>query len=573
MSDAVASVEKITIALAGNANVGKSALFNCLAGASQHVANWPGKTVEVATGELLYRGRKVEIVDLPGTYALSANSAEEEITRRFIAEKKPDVVVNVVDVCALERNLFFSLELAQAGAPLVIALNQSDLEKARGLATDEKKLGRLVGARAVKTVATSGFGVKRLLDACLETAEKRNSAKKKKGSRSAAERYRRAARIAASVQKKTYAKPTLAERIDWLTTHRIYGYLIMLAVLGAVFYSIFSFGNALSLFIGGLAGSFRPAGAGAAANLVFEAVFGGFVAGVTLVLPYALPFYLLLTILEDTGYITRIAFLLDGLAHRIGFHGKAIIPLILGYGCNVPAIFGTRIMESRRDRLITAFAVTLVPCTARTVLVFGLVGTFLGPWWALGLYAFNAAVVALLSKLAYSLLPGAQLALIMEMPPYRMPSATVVLRHTWRKIKSIIAIVFPYYMLGGFAFALLYISGIFGPVDSLLSPVVQGWLGLPSFAATLLLFGLIRKELIVVLPAVLFANPDLSVAFTPVQMVVITVVALFYAPCLATIEALKREFGTGTAAAIAASEVLFAVLIGGLVGRALGFFI
>lgn len=572
--------KKLAIALAGNSNVGKSALFNSLVGSSQHVANWPGKTVEVARGKVLYRGYEVEVVDLPGSYSSLPHSAEEEITRDFISAKSRGVLVNVVDVCALERNLFFSLELAQSSLPVVMALNQCDLEQGRGLQTDAEKLGRLLCMRVVRTVATSGRGLRALLDACIEAAQKRENSgagasaikagKKQKRRFPISEKYRMAEKIAAAVQKKTAAKPsTLSDRLERLTMHGVYGYAIMLSVLFLVFYSIFAFGGSLSLSISEALNGFRPAPGDGAASLLFEAVFGGFVAGITLVLPYALPFYLLLSLLEDTGYITRIAFLLDGLLHRMGLHGKAIIPLILGYGCNVPAIFASRIMENRRDRLITAFATTLVPCTARTVVVFGLVGAFLGPWWALGLYLFNAVVIALVSRLAYSLLPGEQPSLIMEMPPYRMPQAKVVLRHTYYKLKSIISIVFPYYIVGGFAFSLFYLSGLFEPLNGLLAPLTSGWLGLPAISATLLVFGLVRKELVVVLPAVLFSSQSLAALFSPLQMVVLTIVALFYAPCLATLEALRREFGAATAAAIALFEVAFAIVLGGLAFRAL----
>lgn len=633
-------VKKIRVALAGNANVGKSALFNYLTGMHQHVGNWPGKTVEKVEGTLRYFNYEIDVIDLPGIYSLSTFSVEEEVSREYIISEKPDVVVNVIDSCALERNLFFTIQLMELGAPLVVALNQTDAAKKKGIDIDEGKLSRILGVPVVKTAATTGFGVARLMRVCAEFAEKRRKPKTVKygkgletligkievplrklrmhyperyaaikllekdtimkrtvGSKSSEvlaeiekkahtaekesgetlnvtvskERYNAANRIAAETQTISAPKEGLMDKFEELTTHRFFGYVIMLFALGAIFYSIFSFGYIASTEIGNFFNAFRPSGEGLAENILWEGLFGGLVAGITLVLPYALPFYLLLSLLEDTGYITRIAYLLDGLAHRVGFHGKAIIPLILGYGCNVPAIFGARIMEYERDRLITAFAVTLVPCTARTVIVLALIGTYLGPWWALAMYLFNIAVIALLSKIAFKTFPGEPMGLIMEMPHYKIPSASLVLKHTWWKIKSILTVVFPYYMVGGLLFAIAYIFGVFDPLNQLLAPVTEGWLGLPAFTATLLLFGAVRKELIVVLPAVLYGTGDLSTVFTASQMIVLTVIAMFYVPCLATIETLRREFGIEKAVFITVFEIVFALVLGGLVARILPF--
>lgn len=578
-----AEVKKIRMALAGNANVGKSALFNYLTGMHQHVANWPGKTVERAEGTMRYKNCEVDIIDLPGIYSLSTFSIEEKVSREHIVDEKPDVVVNVIDSCALERNLFFTIQLLELGAPVIIALNQTDVARKKGIEIDEKKLSKTLGVPVVKIVATTGFGIGQLLaQSCLLAEKKRKEyrtlitttiKKSKRTERSIAElskeRYYTANKIAEKTQTRSKPKESLIDRIDELTTDRFFGYVIMLAVMGALFYSIFSFGDIASSAIGDFFELFRPSGEDITKNILWEGFAGGFVAGITLVLPYALPFYLLLSLLEDTGYITRIAYLLDGIAHRIGFHGKAVIPLILGYGCNVPACFGCRIMEYERDRFITAFAITLIPCTARTVVVLALVGAYLGPWWALGIYIFNLAIIALLAKIAFKTLPGEPMGLIMEMPPYRMPSLPVVMKHTWWKIKSILSVVFPYYMLGGLLFAIFYISGILTPINDLLTPLTQGWLGLPAFTATLLLFGIVRKELIVVLPAVLYNTTDLSAIFTPSQMIVLTVITLFYIPCLATIEALRREFGIKRALAITAFEIVFALLLGGVVSRIL----
>ncbi len=633
-------MKKINIALAGNSNVGKSALFNYLTGLAQHVANWPGKTVEMAEGTLRFDGCEIKIIDLPGIYSLSTFSIEELVTQEYILKEKPDVVVNVIDSTALERNLFFTTQLLELGVPLVIALNQSDTAKKKGVEINAKKLGEALSAPVVPTVATTGIGVWELVKKCIQIArakparakkikygkeieekirkiehalqrtetaprpkryaaikllegdaeaigemEKTNAhavAEAKKCAREierihgeparivvSNERYNFANRTAEKVQRITQKKQRITDFIEEITTHKVFGYIIMLAVLGAVFYSIFTVGSVLSTLIANAFNSFRPSADNVAANLVWEGLVGGFVAGLTLVLPYVLPFYALLSLLEDTGYITRVAYLLDGVAHKIGFHGKAVIPLLLGYGCNVPACFGCRIMEYDRDRLITAFAITLVPCTARTVVILALVAAYLGIWWAIGIYAFNLVLIAVLAKMAFKIIPGEPVGLIMEMPPYRMPSLSVVAKQTWRRTKSLITIVFPYYIVGGLALALLQITGVVGVMNSLLEPITVGWLGLPALTSTLLAFGVVRKEFVVVLPAVLYNTTDLSTIFTPAQMIVLTLVTMLYIPCLATIEALRKEFGTKKALYITAFEIILAVAIGGIASKIL----
>jgi ferrous iron transport protein B len=576
---AASGAKKLKFALAGNANVGKSALFNHLTGMSQHVANWPGKTVEMAEGKLLFHDYEIGVIDLPGIYSFSTFSLEERVSEEYILKEKPDAVINVIDSAALERNLFFTLQLLGLGVPVVIALNQADAARRRGIRIDAKKLSRILGVPVVPTVATKGIGVQELILRCMDSAGKKAKRGARKPSRpkppSIAQSrriYSKAAKIASQVQESAPPADGPAERLDDLTTHGLFGYLIMFLVLGGIFYSIFTVGGFLSSEIGNFFNAFRPPPSALAENLVWEGLVGGFVAGLTLVLPFVLPFYFLLSILEDTGYITRVAYLLDGLAHRIGFHGKAIIPLLLGYGCNVPACIGCRMMEYERDRLITAFAVTLVPCTARTVVILALVGAFLGIQWALAIYALNLVVVAILAKIAFKILPGEPVGLIMEMPRYRMPSLSVVTKQTIFRTKSLLTIVFPYYIAGGLLLALLQLAGALGVLDSILSPVTVGWLGLPAFAGTLLLFGIVRKEMVVVVPAILYGTADLGALFTPVQMVVLTIVTIFYVPCLATVETLRREFGLGKALAISVFEMVFAVLLAGVAARILDAF-
>jgi ferrous iron transport protein B len=635
----------LRVALAGNANVGKSALFNHLTGLHQHIGNWPGKTVERAEGTLHFKGHTVDVIDLPGIYSLSTFSTEELVSREYIVTEKPDVVVNVIDASTLERNLFFTVQLLELRAPLIISLNQVDLAKKKGITIDHKKLEEMLGVKVVPTVAIKGVGVHELTERIIDAAEKNlktapssvefkygkeiedelsklvvllggvetgyparyaaikllegddeikklvskldnkvvlyaeqvaREIEKIHGERCSAviasERYSIANRIASEVQKVSVPESAdITEKIDALTTHKVLGYVIMGAVMLSVFLGIFIFGDFFSTWLLSFFGSLKPDYGGVVMDVLWGGAVNGLFAGIALVLPYILPFYIALAILEDSGYLTRVAFLMDGAMHRIGLHGKAIIPLILGYGCNVPACMGCKIMETHRERLIAAFVVTLVPCAARTAVILGLVAAFVGIKWALALYVFDLLLIFVLGKIAFKVLPGEPTGLIMEMSSYRMPSLKVIARQTLFRLKSFVYIVFPFYIVGSIAVKLLEIANLLEPISSAMSPVTVGWLGLPAIAGVLLIFGVIRKELTLVMLATALGTTNFAAVLTPVQIVVLALVTMLYIPCLATIAALAKEFGWKKAAYITVFEVVFAIVVGGVAFRVLSF--
>jgi ferrous iron transport protein B len=638
--------KRLRIALAGNANVGKSVIFNYLTGLHQHIGNWPGKTVEKAEGTLHFKGYTIDIIDLPGIYSLSTYSIEEQISRRYIAVEKPDVVINVVDASVLERNLYFTLQLMELGAPLVLALNQIDIAKRKGIEIDVEKLEKLLGIPVVPTVAIKGIGIFKLLERAVEVAEKRETSKivvkfgkevedkiaklvkmlegirywyppryvaikllegdeeiekemeqlnpevvatAKKISKEieklhghicstviTAERYEIAGRIAREVQKLVSPiKPRFEERLHNLTTHKIAGYVIMVFSLLAIFYSIFTVGGYFSDFLNELFYTTEPLfynflGAGTVGKLAWS-MMEGVIAGITIVLPYIVPFYIILYFLEDSGYLSRIAFLMDNIMHKIGLHGKAFIPLILGYGCNVPACLGCRIMETERERLLAVFVTTLVPCAARTVIILGLVGKYLGIEYALALYIFDLAIIFILGRLAFKVLPGEPTALIMEMHDYRWPHLKTVLKQTWFRLLEFIKIAFPLIILGSFAIKLIEVSGLLELVASALSPITVTWLGLPLITGITLIFGVLRKELTLIMLATLLGTTNFAEVpgFGPIQMVVFTIVTMFYIPCISTIAALIKEIGWKKAILITIFEVIFAITIGGIAYRIL----
>jgi ferrous iron transport protein B len=640
--------KRLRIALAGNANVGKSVIFNYLTGLHQHIGNWPGKTVEKAEGTLHFKGYTIDIIDLPGIYSLSTYSIEEQISRKYIAVEKPDVVINVVDASILERNLYFTLQLMELGAPLVLALNQVDIARRKGIEIDVEKLEKLLGIPVVPTVAIKGLGIFKLLERAVEVAEKRETSRivmkfgkevedkitelikmlegnhywyppryvaikllegdkeiekeveqlnpkvvaaARKLSKEieeihghscstviTAERYEIAGRIAREVQKiVSPIKPRFEERLHNLTTHKIAGYIIMAFSLLAIFYSVFTIGGYISDFLNELFYTIEPIfynliGGGSVGELVWS-IMEGIIAGITIALPYIAPFYIILYFLEDSGYLSRIAFLMDNIMHKMGLHGKAFIPLILGYGCNVPACLGCRIMETERERVLAVFVTTLVPCAARTVIILGLVGKYLGIEYTLLLYIFDLTIIFILGRVAFKVLPGEPTALIMEMHDYKWPHLKTVLKQTWFRLLEFIKIAFPLIILGSFTIKLIEVFGLLEPVSLALSPITVTWLGLPAITGITLIFGVLRKELTLIMLATLLGTTNFAEVpgFGPIQMVVFTIVTMFYIPCISTIAALIKEVGWKKALLITIFEVIFAITIGGIAYRILTF--
>jgi ferrous iron transport protein B len=270
-------------------------------------------------------------------------------------------------------------------------------------------------------------------------------------------------------------------------------------------------------------------------------LFASILALVQIALPYILPFYIILYFLEGWGYIARISFLMDNLMHKMGIHGKGCISFIIGFGCNVPGCMSCRIMESKRERFITAILVTLVPCSAVSVIIFGLVGKYVGLQWALGLYLLALAVIFLTGKIASRLLIGEPVELIMPMPDYKTPGLKTILYQTWNALKEFIFIAAPIVIVSGVIIQAINLAGWMPAISSLLSPVTITWLGIPAITGILLIFGILRKELILVMLAAYLGTTSFSEVLTPQQMITLAVVSMFYVPCVATISVLWKE--------------------------------
>lgn len=641
----MSSEKEINIVLAGQANAGKSVIFNFLTGLHQHIGNWAGKTIEKKEGSLFYRDYTVNVLDLPGIYSLTTYSSEEVISREYIIRHNPDCVVNIIDSTNLERSLIFTLQLLELECPIILAVNMIDLAKKKGLTIDFRLLHHLLKVPVIPTVAIRGYRLTDIVDIAIDLKESGSKThilkygkeiescieqlvghlndinlpyparwlaikllekdvdvvEMIKGKRKEVltiaenlgrkledmhghdssivvsdERSHLAARITKAIVSISQEKKiTLSNRLDFITTHKFMGYLIMVLILGGMFLLVFTFGNMVSAGLDRVIAGFHAwwddyIGLTILASLSWSAI-EGVLALIQIALPYILPFYIILYLLEDWGYVARISFLMDNLMHKMGIHGKGCISFIIGFGCNVPGCMSCRIMESRRERFITAVLVTLVPCSAVSVIIFGLVGKYVGLWWAFGLYLFASVLIFIVGRLASIFLKGESMGLIMPMPDYKTPQAKTVLVQTWDALKEFIYIAAPLVIVSGVVIHAINLAGWMPAITSVLSPVTEVWLGLPAITGVVLIFGILRKELILVMLAAYLGSENLAGILTAQQMITLAVVSMFYIPCVATISVLWRDYGWKKAMAVCVLEIFFAILLAGMVKRLLDF--
>jgi ferrous iron transport protein B len=609
------------IALVGQPNCGKSALFNSVAGYKTIVSNFPGTTVDFVASQVNLNGDSFTLVDLPGIYSVSTSEREEILARRYLIKERPDLVINILDASVLSRSLELTLELLELNFPLVICLNMIDEAEKKGVEIDVGHLSQDLGVPVIPTIAIRGKGVPELFQSAVETAKSGNTGKihflsldverviseladllgvatatkvgvpqrflairlleqdeefeqavreVNPGIMGEIERLRsmlsechgRPSDMVVSSERHSLAmnlfehvakvKPRSAkpfrEQIDKYLMHPYLGYAFLGLVLFSFFWIVFSFGKhieepILALFeqFSGYLGVHLSKG-----SLLFIVVNGliqGFSGGIGIVLPYLIPFLLGLSLLEDIGYLPRAAFLMDSIMHTIGLHGKSIIPFVLSYGCNVPAIMGVRIMERARDRFITAVLVTLIPCAARTTVIFALVAFYLGPLKALLLYVLNVVVIAAAGKILSHYMPEVSPGMILEMPSYRLPQFSAVTRKVWFRLREFVLIAWPILIAGSIILSLLEYFHLDERINGILSFLTSGLLGLPSAVGITLIFGILRKELAIIMLVQALGTSTFSSAMTEEQMMVFTVFSLFYIPCLATLGMLRSTIG------------------------------
>ena len=648
----------IRVALVGNPNCGKTSLFNIASGSHEHVGNYSGVTVDAKEGTFEYGGYHFQLVDLPGTYSLSAYSPEELYVRRNLIEEIPDVVVNVVDASNLQRNLYLTTQLIDMNLRVVMALNMYDELQARGDRLDITQLGYLLGMPIVPTVSRTGEGISALFDTVIQVYEKSDprlarhihinhgqeveqsiSRLKALISRNENIRYKYSTRylaikylendkevegvveslpdrdeiIAARFEENgrirsilgsglesamvdaKYAfiqgalaetlsldsgkrkRATITDKIDAVVTNRWLAFPIFFLLLYLVFDGTFVLGEYPMQWIEWLVGKVglfvsSVMNDGWLKDMMVDGVIGG-VGSVLVFLPNILLLYMFISLLEDSGYMARAAFIMDRLMHKIGLHGKSFIPMIMGFGCNVPAVMATRTIESPKSRLITMLVIPLMSCAGRMPVYILIAGAFF-PRHAglvlLGLYALGIFLAIVAAKVMSRFFKDDDLPFVMELPPYRVPTGKSILRHTWEKGRQylqkmsgiILVCSLAIWFLGYFPNHDAYDSvaqqqehSFIGYVGKAMEPVLEP-LGFDWRMGVGIVAGVGAKELVVSTLGVMYADDEpvatgsdtrlqkaLVRSVTPAGALAYMVFILLYFPCIATFVAIKNESG------------------------------
>lgn len=360
-------------------------------------------------------------------------------------------------------------------------------------------------------------------------------------------------------------KKDLREKIDSLLMHPFFGYLFMAAILYVTFTFVFSIGDLVEPFFSAQVENVlqmvkKWVGGESILFYLASGVVQGFGGGIGIVIPYLLPFFIVFSILEDTGYLARIAYLIDNLMHRIGLHGMSVVPMVLGYGCTVPGIMATRVLKSRRDKLITATLTTMVPCSARMIIIFGVAGA-ISLNAAFLVYVINLVVLGLVGKLMSTAMPEVSPGLLLEIPRYHLPGVRVVMQKTWFRMKEFVMIAWPILIVGSTVLEIIHFFQWFEAINAFLSPFTSGVLGLPAFVGIVFLFGILRKELVLVMLITILGTDDILRVMTATQLYTFTIFSTFYIPCLATFAVLIKELKLKNALLITGMTMLVAVVL------------
>lgn len=631
------------IALVGNPNCGKTTLFNELTGSDQYVGNWPGVTVEQKSGHLLHHKDEVDVIDLPGIYSLNTYSLEENVTRDYIEDERPEVVINIVDASNLERNLFLTLQLAEMHTPMVIALNMMDILESRGDKLDVKRLSELLNIPIVPIVARKSEGTDELIEKAIEAVGKpvkmpqvysdrieslikelENKMNVKNCRRMHAVRFiddensfrnhgvsdEKIAELSRFVDKRIENIPmdrdmiitdekyrfitkisqkvlihsqkqslSASDKIDRIITNRFLAIPVFLLIMMLVFFTAFGpLGNLLSdgfsfltndLLFNGIKILLKSVNT---ADWLYSLICDGILSGVGSVLsflPQLAVLFLTLSLLEDSGYMARAAFITDRLLKRFGLSGRSFIPMLMGFGCTVPALMSARTLPNERDRRLTMMITPFMSCSARLPIYALLAGIFFPDNQAVCIFSMYliGIIVALLSGILLKkfVTKGETTEFIMELPEYRMPTFKNLMQHTWEKIRGFVQkagtvlliafIVIWFLQKFNFSFQMVENSddSIFSAIGKCIAPIFAP-LGFGDWhASSALLTGVIAKEAVVGTFGIFFGggdavatNPGLIAAqmqsiFTPAAALAFMTFALLYTPCVAALATMRKE--------------------------------
>ena len=544
------------IYLIGNPNVGKSVVFSRLTGVQVMSSNYPGTTVEIAKGYLRLGEEKIEVIDLPGTYSLEPTSKAEEVAVSLLKElpKEEIVVINIIDSSNLERNLLLTLQLIEEGYPVIICLNMCDEAGHRGVSIDIDKFEKFLKAPVIPTCAVTGAGIKLLI----QSIKKAIPSQRDKLSHQL--RWLEIGKIIEEVQHLEHRHHTLREILEDASVRPVTGLIMASAIIYACFKFVRFVGegiinkitdpiffNLYQPLLEKLTNYWHEQG------FWFHLLIGDLINGKIdfkqslgvlttapyiefgMVLPYVIAFYFILSLLEDIGYLPRLAILLDNLLHRLGLHGFAVIPVLLGFGCNVPGIMATRVLESKRERFIASTIISIgVPCVPLQAMIFGLLGKFSG-FYVGGVYLVLFSLIIILGIILNRTLTGYSPEFLLEIPPYRFPPLLMLWKKLYFRIKGFLVEAMPVVLLGVLFINILLYFKLFDFVTGIFAPIVKGLFGLPEGAVVALAIGFLRKDVAVgmLMPLNLSANQLFIAA---------TLLAISF-PCVATFVVLWKELG------------------------------
>ncbi len=544
------------IYLIGNPNVGKSVVFSRLTGIQVISSNYPGTTVEISQGYLRLGEEKIEVVDLPGTYSLEPTSSAEEVAVSLLKEYPISeiAVINILDSTNLERNLLLTLQLIEEGFPVIACLNMCDDAVHRGVHIDIKKLEEILHIPVVSTCAVTGAGIKLLIERIKEVAQPLRSKP------SHEDRWKEIGRIIEQVQHLEHRHHNIREMLEDASVRPVTGLIMAAGIIYASFKIVRFVGESIinkitdPVFIN----LYQPVLEKLTLywqekGFWFHLLIGDLINGKIdfkqslgvlttapyiefgMVLPYVISFYFILSLLEDIGYLPRLAILLDNLLHRLGLHGYAVIPMLLGFGCNVPAILSTRVLESKRERFIASTLISIgVPCVPLQAMIFGLLGKF-GGFYVGGVYLALFSLVIILGLILNHTLTGYSPEFLMEIPPYRFPPLPMLAQKLYFRVKGFLIEAVPVVLIGVLGINILLYFKLFDIITNIFAPLINGVFGLPKEAIVALVIGFLRKDVAVgMLMPLMISAKQLFIAAT--------LLAISF-PCVATFIILWKELG------------------------------
>lgn len=610
------------VVLVGQPNCGKSSFFSQISGLMVQTSNFPGTTVKLSRAKVKFHGEEYEVIDLPGSYSLFPTDDAERATLNFLLNEDFDIIINVIDASLIWRSLELTLELTELQKPMIVVLNMMDEARRKGVRIHIDKLQEILDVPVIPVIAIHGKGIydaiKSLKEARVPTRfifskhieESISSVEQKVQNRFltikyiegvipppaevvkevqkiqskfaelhglpsyeviSAERHHLSMKIAEKVtEKHGKRKLMLGDKLDRFLLHPVFGYLFLILAFALIFATAFWVGKFLEdliieplekISVAMLSGISSPA-----LKEIISSTMDGIIGGAGIVLPYFLPLVFLLSLFEEIGYLSRVAFLTDVLMHKIGLHGKAVVPFLLGYGCTVPALMATRIIENKRDRILSALLIPFIPCSARTAVILALVGYFLGLWYAIAFYFGNIIVIAIVGRLLAVFRKEPSPELIIEVPSYKMPSLKIIMKKVTFQLEEFIFYAWPILIAGSIFLGILQAGGITNYTNYVFAPLMK-LISLPPNLGITLIFGFLRKELTLVMAAQAMGVEvtKLNLVLSARQILTFTAFVTFYIPCLSSVATQWREFGGKVVAMSAALSLSVAFIVSSII--------